>query len=279
MDKQYKNLIAQQNISAETTARFYEKLEETKSLRKPVRLKAVLVAVCIALMIPLTVLAVENIFGAPKVKLGELDWYDGPNGYSIRFENLDSFPLDAMPKQMQTITEHKRVPYDSWEAAEKDLGIDLLNNTFLQNASKITMRYDDLGRTHCKITYSSYENQLFYVSPSAHYKYDGIQLDLKAKLVVEHPELDEESKQVLLGLEGAVTKPETVDLSYEKYTTKAGIPVVILRCDTGFAQHIEYTAMFAVNNISYQVTAWVNRDREENDRQILLDVLEGFQLK
>ena len=279
MDKQYKNLIAQQNISAETTARFYEKLEETKSLRKPIRLKAVLVAACIALMIPLTVLAVENIFGAPKVKLGKLDWYDGPNGYSIRFENLDSFPLDAMPKQMQTITEHKRVPYDSWEAAEKDLGIDLLNNTFLQNASKNTMRYDDLGHTHCKITYSAYENQLFYVSPSAHYKYDGIQLDLKAKLVVEHPELDEESKQVLLGLEGAVTKPETVDLSYEKYTTKAGIPVVILRCDMGITQHIEYTAMFAVNDISYQVTAWVNRDREENDRQILLDVLEGFQLK
>ena len=91
MDKQYKNLMVQQNIGAETTARFYEKLEQTTTQRKSMRWKAALAVVCIALTIPLTVLAVENIFGVPKMKFGKLDWHESPNGYSIRFENLKSF--------------------------------------------------------------------------------------------------------------------------------------------------------------------------------------------
>ena len=132
MDKQYKNLMDQQNISPEVTAQFCDKLEQTATRRKSVRWKAVLAAACVALMIPLTAFAAKSIFGTPKVKLGKLDWYDGPNGYSVRFENVDSFPLDAFPKEVQAITEYKMVVCDSWEAAEETLGIDLLNNTFLQ---------------------------------------------------------------------------------------------------------------------------------------------------
>ena len=61
-------------------------------------------------MIPITVFAAEYIFGTPKVKLGMLDWYDGPNGYSITFDQMDSFPMDAFPKELQTLSEHKRIP-------------------------------------------------------------------------------------------------------------------------------------------------------------------------
>lgn len=278
MDKQYKNLMAQQNIDAEITAQFYEKLEQTKPQRKPIRWKAVLAAACIALMIPLTVFAVESIFGAPKMKFGKLDWHESPNGYSVRFENLKSFPLNTLPKELQNLAEYKIVPYDSWEAAEDALGIDLLNSTFLANARKFTMRYDDLGYVHSKITYSPYEGQLYYVDTAAYYKYEDVQLDLKAKITIEHPAMDEETQQALLGIEGVIAAPADADIRHEEYTTKEGIPVVILRLN--YRLHVvEYTAVFAVNNVSYEVTAWVDPDTEDAGRQILFDVLDGFTLK
>lgn len=278
MNEQYNNLMEQQNIRADVTAQFYEKLESAETRRKPIHWKIALVAACIALIIPLTALAVEYFFSTPKVKLGKLDWHDSPNGYSVRFDNLDSFPLDTFPKELQTLTEHKIVPYDSWEEAEKALGIDLLNNTFLANAKKDAMYYVSLpGYTHSKILYSQHEGQLFLVSTSAYYRYNDLQLDLKAKITVDHPEMDEESKQVLLGIEGVYTKPANVETGYEEYTTIEGIPVVILRWDLDHVIH--YAALFAVNDVSYELSARVNPDREEAEKQILLDALDGFKLK
>lgn len=283
MDKQYKNLMEQQNIPAEVTAQFYEKMEQTETRRKPVRWKAALVAACIVLMIPITVLAVETIFGTPKVKLGKLDWHDSPNGYSVQFDNLDSFPLDAFPEELHHLAEHKFVPCDSWEDAEETLGIDLLNNPVLSKARKVTLKYNKTAveeqmNAHSRIVYAQHNGQLYLVSTSAHYLCDGLSLDLKAKLTVEHPELDAKTQQLLLGSEGVVVKPVNVKISYEEYTTKAGIPVMILRWDRG--RVFQYTAFFAVNDISYEVTAWGDlSDRENTAKQILLDVLDGFMLK
>lgn len=277
MDKQYRNLMEKQSIGAEANTRFYEKLEKAEPLRRRIRWKAAVAAACIALMIPFSVFAVEYIFGTPKVKLGKLDWHDSPNGFSIRFENLDSFPLDAFPEELQTLKEHKRVACESWEAAEETLGIDLLNNTFLTKANRITMRYDDLGRTHSLILYAQHDGQLYYVGTSAYYRYNGLQLDLKAKLTVEHPEMDEETKQVLLGVEGVMTKSADVEISYEEYTTKEGIPVVILRWDLDHV--IRYCAVFAVNDISYELNTWVSPEKEAYEKQILFDALDGFELE
>ena len=277
MDNRYKNFVEQQNISAECNRKFYEKLENAKSRRRPVHRIAMVAAACIVLLIPITVFAAEYFFGTPKVKLGKLDWYDGPNGYSIRFDKLDSFPLHAFPEELQTLPEHKRIPYESWEEAEEALGIDLLNNTFLANADKMTSSYGDIKHAHSTILYAQHEGQLYYVGTMASYRYNRLQLDLKAKLTVEHPEMDEETKQILLGVEGAVTKPDDVEISYEEYTTKEGIPVVILR--RNLDNVIWYVAVFAVNDISYELNAWVSPERENSEKHILLDALDGFVLE
>lgn len=280
MDKQYKNLMDQQNISPEVTAQFCDKLEQTATRRKSVRWKAVLAAACVALMIPLTAFAAKSIFGTPKVKLGKLDWYDGPNGYSVRFENVDSFPLEAFPEEVQAITEYKMVVCDSWEAAEETLGIDLLNNSFLAGAKKKTMSYKELGsdygNVHSMIRYSTYNDRLCFVGTMACYQYNGVQLDLKAKITVEHSDMDEEMKQVLHGMEGAIIEPSDTKISYEEYITKEGIPVVIVRFDRDLV--VEYSALFSVNDISYEVTVWCNPGREDVEKQILLGALDGFQL-
>ena len=283
MDKQYKTLMEHQNIPAEVTAQIYEKMEQPATKSTPIRWKAVLAAACIVLMIPLTVLAVETIFATPTVKLGKLDWHDSPNGYSVRFENLNNFPLDAFPEEVQTLEKHKFVPCDSWEEAEETLGIDLLNNPVLSKARKVTVKYNKTSveeqmDAHTRILYSQYNGQLSLVATSAHYLCDGLPLDLRAKLTVEHPEQDTETQQILHGTEGVVAKPSNTEISYEEYTTKEGIPTVILRFDR--KRVIQYAAFFSVNDISYEVTAWgVSQEREETNKQILLDVLDGFKLK
>ena len=102
MDKQYKRFMEQQNITEEAHGTFYEKLENAQPLRRSGRWKVIVAAACIALMIPITVLAAEYIFGTPEVKLGKLEWCDSSNGYSIKFDNLDSFPLNTFSKELQT---------------------------------------------------------------------------------------------------------------------------------------------------------------------------------
>ena len=67
------------------------------------------------------------------------------------------------------------------------------------------------------------------------------------------------------------------EISYEEYVTKAGIPVVILR--KNLDRVIQYTAVFAVNDIAYELTAWVSPERQAQEKQILLDALDGFLLK
>lgn len=277
MDKQYKAMMERQNISIEMNKQFYGKLEEKPLQRKPIRWQIVLVTACIILMIPFTALATKNYFETPKIKIGKVDWHDSPNGYSIQFENLDSYPLNSFPKEMQNLSELKRIPYNSWEDAENALGIDLLNNTFLKKAEKLEMDYDDMGSTHCRILYNTYEGQLFYVSTTANYKYNDLQLDVKAKITVDHPKLDDETKQYLLGLEGVINRPTVVKTNCEEYTTTAGIPVAILHWDLD--QVIHYVAVFAVNDISYEVTAWVDQNNEAADVMILKDVLNGFSAK
>ena len=276
MDKQYKHFMEQQNISAEVDKAFYQKLEETEHRRKPIHWKALVAAACIVLLIPVTVIAAEYFFDKPTVKLGKLDWHDSPNGYSIRFESVDSFPLDTFPDELQTLSEHKFVPYDSWEEAEEGLGIDLLNNTFLSQTNHLRMSYDDTQRAHCWILYSQHKEQLFLVATRATYRYDQLQLDLKATLTVEHPEMDEETKQVLLGMEGAITKPTNAEISYEDYTTEQGIPAVILR--RAFSNTVWYSAHFAVNNISYELRAWSCPEKEADDKQIFFQALNSFEL-
>ena len=277
MDKQYKNLMEKQNVAEEINAEFYEKLNKTEKRRKSITWKVAVAAACLALMIPATVFAVENLFHVPEAKLGDTVHFTNMNGYMVRFEGMDSYPLDAFSKEVQAVAEFKNVRYDSWAAAEETLGIDLLNNTVLDNATKDFADYDDTGRTHCYVGYRLYEGKLFYVHTLANYRYDGLQLNLNAKLTVEHPAMTEEDKLALLGVEGAVTKPENVETTYENYTTKEGIPVVILRWD--FEIFDRYMAVFAVNDITYELSAFpLNEKSEAAAVQILKDVLDGFEL-
>ena len=279
MNEQYKKIMDMQDIDSNVTAQFYEKLAKEGSQRKPIRWKAVLAIAFIALMIPLSVWAAKNVFGKSKVKIGEISYFPGMDGYSVRFENLENHTLDAFPKEISNLTEGKNIYTDSWKEAENTIGIDLLENAVLAEAKKATYQfyYPTKESSHCVIGLRTEADQLYYVGVEALYKYDHLMINLQSKITVEHPNLDEETKQILHGITVGFDSNNNAQISYEEYTTKEEIPVVIIRAQTN--DMIHYNAVFAVNNISYEVRFAGSPDAEETEKQILYKILDGFSLK
>lgn len=278
MDKRYKQLMEQQNVSKNVTAQVYEELANSKPKRKSVRWKTVLAVTCIILIIPLTVFAAENIFGVAKVKIGKIAYFPDMEGYSIRFENLNNYPLDAFPQKSQELKDDKDFHYRSWEEAENALGIDLLENTVLADAKKSEYYFpitDSIA--HCVTGYRAEGGQLYYVCTEASYQYKHLGIQLLAKITVENPKLDEETKQTLHGITVGFDRIGDPDISYQEYTTKNGIPVVIVT--TRVKDFTYYSAIFAVNDISYEIRSYSSANDEETEQQLLRDLLDGFQLQ
>ena len=270
----YKRLMTRQCICEEVTEQFYKKLEEKETYRKPIRWQAILISACIALMVPLTAIAAKNIFGKPKVKIGEISLLSNMEGYTVRFENLNNYPLDAFPKEHQTLKEDKDFYYDSWEEAENALGIDLLDNTVLANAKKSEYYFpitDSIA--HCVTGYRTEGGRLYYIGTEVSYQYEHLNIELLAKITVENPKLDEDVKQILHGITVGFDNP---DISYREYTTKEGIPVIIVKSQV--KDYIYYSAIFAVNDISYEIRSRSSQKKYEIEEQILLNVLDGFKL-
>lgn len=278
LDKQYKHLMEQQNVDAEVNANFYEKLENAGARRNSFRWKAALAVACIALMIPITVLAASNIISKPKVKFGVTEHFPNINAYSLRFDNIQSHPLSAFPKDVQAITDYKKSYLKSWEAAEKTLDIDLMNNTILEADSTGKDRIVDLdgNSAHCVISYHPSGEKLYYVQVDASYIVESKHyFFVKAKITVENPNLTEDEMQTLHGITAGYSGDTTI--SYEEYTTKEGIPVAIATTWSG-SNYVKSVASFAVNNISYEICIVSTLKEQEAERERLLEVLDAYVL-
>ena len=279
MNEQYKKMMDMQDIDSNVTAQFYEKLAQKASHHKSIRWKVAIAIAIIVLMIPLSVWAAENVFGKAKVKIGEISYFPGMDGYSVRFENLENYTLGSFPKEISNLTEDKNIYTDSWNEAENAIGIDLLENAVLAEAKKATYQfyYPAKEISHCVVGLRTESDQLYYVSVEALYKYDHLMINLQSKITVEHPNLDEETKQILHGITVGFDSNNNAQISYEEYTPKEEIPVVIIRAQTN--DMIHYNAVFAVNNISYEIRFAGSPEAEEIEKQILYQILDGFSLK
>lgn len=275
----YKHLMEKQIVSAETTAKFYEALEKPDKKRKSFRWKAALIAACVALMIPLTVFAASNIISQPKVKIGATEHFPNRIGYILRFDNMQSFPLSTFSKNVQGITEYKQSYLNSWAAAEKTLGIDLMHNTILEddNTAKGRIVNPDGHSAHCVISYCTSDEQLYYVQVDATYIVKSKHtFSVKAKIAVEHPNLTADETQILHGI--TIGYPDNTTISYEEHTTKEGIPVAMLTTQ-GDSNYIHGIASFAVNNIAYEIHFTSTLNEQAVEQALLLEILDAFVLE
>ena len=280
LDKQYKHLMEQQNVDAEVNANFYEKLENAGTRRKSFRWKAALAVACIALMIPITVLAASNIFGKPKIKIGKMEYFPGKNGYSISFDNIENFTLSAFPENIQSIKKDGNAYFDSWQEAKNKLGIGLLNNTVLENDSTIKNQLSQANKYHCEILYRTASSKLYYLGVNANYRRQQMQMEMSAIVTVENPDLTDDAMRAIHSVTRVDAKNTMTEIDHEEYTTAEGIPVVIVKFKRENAPYYNagYHAIFAVDNISYDILFWSNNGNEDLEREVVLEVLEGFVL-
>ena len=264
-----------------------QKLEPNKP--RSVRLKAAIVAACIMLMIPISVLAAEHIFGiAIFNRVEHATIHEQPGiGYEIRFNTVKNRPITDFSEHLQRLEETTAVCYDSWEDAEKDLGVDLISNSiFTDGKTEQIIPYAAEGTpqaSHCEGVYCVADGQLFYSKISAVYQRSRVKFMVSAHLTAKHPTIAAEELQKLHGSKYIYFEEDNPGFKADQYTTKNGIPMTISIVNGADfsddkAGYTDYNVYFAVNDISYNVSI-VGCEGVWNDSRmytVLCEVLEGF---
>lgn len=294
MKDAYTKLMVQQHTTTDGDAAFYEKLEQAQPKKRanPI-LRAAVVAACLCLLIPVTVYAVQNIFGLAKATQMDRPLSDNQPGIGldIHYENIENFSVKDFPKHLQKLEEGELLLHSSLEEAAQHLGLALIDNPILTaEGTNQVAAFKERGKHHqtfCGV----YDGQLIFTQVQSVYKRNDVQFKVSAMATVEHPTLDEAEYH---SINITYYDHHSRKIQTEQYTTQAGIPVLIVTVRDGaiYNYDADYGALsdcfacFAVDNISYQIelTGWhfdsEDRDTfatpEEKVKATLLEVLDGF---
>lgn len=286
MNNPYRNMMEQQHLSEQAKQAFYYNLQHSEHKEKhSFILKMAAVAVCILLLIPITVYAVEHIFGVSVVEMitGVSSRGKDAIGYEVTYPELSNRPLSDFPEEIQIMDGNKLSTYSSWVQAEEELGITLVNNHFFAD-EEVTNEYAyDLKeegifkRVHCFAYYNGLDNQFYRASITAAYRYDNMHITLRSTVTCDHPAISaEESKE--LHWSSAYYETEDVEqISQEEYTTTNGITANIVTVDRTGSKSTDYEATFSANGASYRITIHTyDKGRDTEVKDTLIKILEGF---
>ena len=281
MKEAYTKLMLQQNLASDTT--FYKKLENTtKQQKHHISWKAAVAVACVLLLIPVTVWATENIFGVTKVtRFNNITYQDEPGvGLEIQYEDLQSYPISEFSEHLQTLSEKTMLTFDSWAEAKQYFGIPILSNPILtdDNIHRVNDTYwsDAPAGAHCHGYCLVKDGQLYYGTFRATYQRNNITFSVSAEVTVEHPSYTEERLRQYHGIYIEYAEKWNSQVTTSNIVTHNGIPVTILA--VGIGESTEYIALFAVNDISYQIRS-VGMNGPLNDDAVyavITEVLDGF---
>ena len=281
MKDAYTKLMLQQHTSPEADAVFFEKLDSARKQRKPVW-KAAVVAACILLMVPVTVWAAESIFRTSTVtRVNNVTFQEEPGaGLKIRYGDIQSYPISAFPEHLQVLSEKKQFTFDSWEEAKQFFGIPILLNTVFtdENTHRVNDHYwsDAPAGAHCHGYCLIEDGQMYFGTFRAVYERNNITFTVSAEVTAEHPSQTEDRLREYHGIHIEYAEKWDSQVITDTVTTKGGIPVTIL--SIGIGETTEYIALFAVNDISYQVRSAGMKGRWDDNAvyTAILEVLDGF---
>ena len=307
MKNAYTKLMLQQHTTDDGNAAFYAKLENAGKVRKPVW-KAAIVAACILLLIPVTVLAAKYIIHKPQVN--EIDrvvkreaLYNQAKfkhmetikevGYEIEFPDIEFFSIEDIPEDHR-YKENASVPYDCWNAAADALNMGLLKNSFLESdvITPILVKFPSpygSEPVHCSIGYCCADGQPFVIYQQARYQYEQLEFEVIAAINLEHPLLTEDDYARTSKLSYSAPYRNRPIITSEEHTTAKGIPMIITKRTTASEYQINlahYDVDFAVNNIMYhigfgQTEGYIFREHNyiEEVEALIPQILEGFTLE
>lgn len=291
MNNTYRKLMEQQRLSEQANSTFFEKLENAEThRRKNISLKVIVIAACICLLIPTAVIAAENIFGIGLVEFIERNITLGSagEGYNVNFTNVYSRPITDFSPTIQRLDGSKSVGYDTWDAAEAEIGIDLITNSILSDKKtypeksydlQINSGGDMLGSNlyHCVADYDGKGGQFYKANITAAYTRGGMYITTSAIITAEHPAISREEEAELHRLSITYPQEDVEQISQEQYEAKNGLIATIVVIDRVGILSTCYDASFVANGVSYQITVDpYTRDRDAEAKELLIDILEGF---
>lgn len=287
MNDAYRALMEQQGLSEEEKQAMINYLLRSREKDpRPLYAKMAIAAMCLLMAIPITVLAVDNIFGISVVEIirGNTTTNKFETGYEVSYPEVTTYQLSDFSEEIRMMEDYRLATYDTWQQAEEALGITLMNNTFLfdEGAAKERTykikKADALGREHCYVQYEGLDNQFYRATVTAAYRYDNMYISVRSVVTCEHPAILEEDTQRLHWSGMLYSDGVVEDITQEQYLAANGINATIVTIDQSGGRPAEYAATFFANGASYNITVksgYVD-GRADEAKETLIEILESF---
>ena len=273
-------------LSEQSKQKFYfsSRQVESKTTRW-ISVKIAAAVMCIVLLVPITVLALESVFD-----IAIINSIDRPNAYNcpgvgvdVKYGNVSSRPITDFSEHLQSLADSENVTYDSWEEAQRDLGIELLDNPVCseEKTQKIDYYVDgELVRKHCIGRYLVEDGQLSCAMLSAVYRRSSVEYQITATVTAEHPSITEDALRQYHESSATYFDTFTPQVETRQYVTKSGIPATIctVKMEVAYGTFTDYKAYLAVDDVTYCVSCIGVKGRWDDERvsSVLLEVLDGF---
>ena len=275
MMSRYCKTMNKLTLSDSAAAQFYEKLEAAAppKKRRPVGILAA--AACICLLIPLAVLAAKNGFGQPKSEPITNPPRAG-KGYVASVDNICRIPISDFSPALQTLDGSEIVDRDSFQEAEDYIGFPLLDAPALFSGEiekrTITLTADGKSHTYHCLTSFTGDGQLYMGHVEAYYRKGLINIDLRAKVASDHPDMTDEMLKVRHRSGIFYIGNQVQKITSENITTQAGLPVCITTAHFGHSK--DYEANFSINGVSFFIR--IDGGSGEAEKALLLEILESI---
>ena len=285
MNNTYRKLMMQQCLSDQAKESIYSKLQKEEVKSQSFLLRVAIVAACIILIVPITAYAVKSIFGISIVEIIEGDTSTGKfgTGYEVNYPELTSRQLSDFPEEIQTMEDYRLVIYDSWQEAEEELGITLVNNPFLFDGSvtkerSYNLREEGIGqRVHCFGQYNGLDNQFYRATITAAYRYDDMFITLVSTVTCEHPAISKGEEPNMSWHRVMYENRDVNEIVQEQYLAKNGINATLITVDRERGRSTDYEATFSANGASYRITIHSYDNKQDAEvKETLKNILESF---
>lgn len=273
MKERYRNMMEQAVLSEQAKAAFEQKLDNAHPTKKGVRvLRTALIAACVCLALVGGAFAATYIAG-----FSAFETYEAGNlifknvgriaysGYRLS-GGMAPIPAQEFSDEVRALPEgNTQVIFDSWEEAERFLGVQLERNTLLEEMEHTLCIDPKLERNaHCVLGFSVGDNGLEQVFAEAHYV-EGENHILSSVLVSWYALLTTENSDRTHAYE--VLYPSERELLVEKYTGVGGLESIIVEARKPEGDSIwtvagpgyreaNYRGYFSVNGVAYCVGTW-----------------------
>lgn len=256
---------------------FAEKLEAAVPAKKHRLMGPLVAAACICLLIPLAVFAIKNSFGQPRSEPITNPPRAG-KGYVTSVDNIYRISLSEFSSGLQTLDGSEIVDRASFQEAEEYIGFPLLDapSLFSGDIEKrtITLTADGKSHTYHCLTSFAGDGQLYMGHVEAYYRKGMINIDLRAQIAADHPDMTDEMLKAIHSGSRFYSSNDVRKITTEDITTQAGLPVCITTVH--FRHSKDYEANFSINGVSFVIR--VDGGSGEAEKALLLEILESIRV-